>query len=182
MQAMSFLINTLFDLYLTIVILRIWLQLARADFYNPFCQFIVKATHPIVAPLRRVLPSFGNIDTASIVLALAVVVVKLVLLSLINSQPLALPIFVLIAVVSAIKQAGVLFFWMVIIRAILSWFNQSYNPIVLVMEQLTEPLLAPVRRVIPPIGGLDLSVMIVIIGLNFVNMLCAQYIPFWAFV
>lgn len=182
MNAMSFLINTLFDLYLTVVILRIWLQLAKADFYNPFSQFIVKATHPIVAPLRRVFPSFGNLDTASVLLALGVVVVKMVLLSLIAGSGLPIATFVLIAVVSVIKQAGVLFFWMVIIRAILSWFNQSYNPIVLVMEQLTEPLLAPVRRIIPPIGGLDLSVMLVIIGLNFINMLCAQYIPFWAFV
>ena len=182
MNAMSFLINTLFDLYLTIVILRIWLQLAKADFYNPFSQFIVKATHPIVGPLRKILPSFGNIDTASIMLAIAVVVVKMTLLSLMAGASLAFPTFILIAVVSLFKQAGVLFFWMIIIRAILSWFNQSYNPIVLVMEQLTEPLLAPVRRIIPPIGGLDLSVMLVIIGLNFLNMLCAQYIPFWAFV
>ncbi|BDM65279.1 membrane protein [Shewanella sp. NFH-SH190041] len=182
MNAMSFLINTLFDLYLSVVILRIWLQWARADFYNPFSQFIVKATHPLVAPMRRVLPSVGNLDSASVVLALLVVIVKLVLLSLIAGADMQFLSFFIVAVVSVIKKAGVLLFWMLIIRAILSWFNQGYNPIVMIMEQLTEPLMAPVRRVIPPIGGLDLSVMVILIGMNFLNILLAQYIPYWAIV
>lgn len=68
MNSLSFLINTLFDLYIMVVILRIWLQAARADFYNPFSQFIVKATQPVVGPLRRVIPSIGSIDLATIVL------------------------------------------------------------------------------------------------------------------
>lgn len=80
MDALSFLVNTLFDLYLMVVIIRIWLQLARADFYNPFSQFVVKATHPVVGPMRRFLPPLGGLDTASVVLALAVVVIKFVIL------------------------------------------------------------------------------------------------------
>lgn len=182
MNALSFLISTVFDLYLTIVIVRIWLQLARADFYNPFSQFIVKATHPILAPMRRVLPSIGSLDTASVVLALSVVVAKIIVLSLIAGAGIDIVTILLFAVVSVVKQAGVLLFWMLLIRAILSWFNQGYNPIIMVMGQLTEPVLAPIRRIIPPMGGLDLSVMILIIGLNFINMLFAQYIPFWAII
>lgn len=180
MNAMTFLITTLFDLYLMVVILRIWLQLARADFYNPFSQFIVKATHPIIAPMRRVLPSFGRFDTASFVLALLVVIVKVTLISIIAGAGIDVLLFLMFAFVTVIKKAGVLLFWMLIIRAILSWFNQGYNPIVMVMGQLTEPVLAPIRRIIPPMGGLDLSVMLVIIGMNFLNMLLAQYVPFWA--
>ncbi|QGS49205.1 YggT family protein [Shewanella putrefaciens] len=180
MNALTFLISTLFDLYLMVVILRIWLQLARADFYNPFSQFIVKATHPFIAPMRRILPSMGRFDTASFVLALIVVMVKVLLISLIAGGGIDVVLFLIFALVSVVKKAGVLLFWMLIIRAILSWFNQGYNPIVMVMDQLTEPLLAPVRRIIPPIGGLDLSVMLVIIGMNFINMLLAQYIPYWA--
>ncbi|MCA1896291.1 YggT family protein [Shewanella putrefaciens] len=180
MNALTFLISTLFDLYLMVVILRIWLQLARADFYNPFSQFIVKATHPLIAPMRRILPSMGRFDTASFVLALIVVMVKVLLISLIAGGGIDVVLFLIFALVSVAKKAGVLLFWMLIIRAILSWFNQGYNPIVMVMDQLTEPLLAPVRRIIPPIGGLDLSVMLVIIGMNFINMLLAQYIPYWA--
>ncbi|WP_413493907.1 YggT family protein [Shewanella baltica] len=180
MNAFTFLITTLFDLYLMVVILRIWLQLARADFYNPFSQFIVKATHPLIAPMRRILPSLGRFDTTSFVLALLVVMVKVLLISLIAGGGIDILLFLMFAVVSVIKKAGVLLFWMLLIRAILSWFNQGYNPIVMVMGQLTEPVLAPIRRIIPPIGGLDLSVMLVIIGMNFLNMLLAQYIPYWA--
>lgn len=180
MNALTFLITTLFDLYLMVVILRIWLQMARADFYNPFSQFIVKATQPIIAPMRRILPSLGRFDTASFVLALLVVIVKVLLISLIAGGGIDILLFLMFAAVSVIKKAGVLLFWMLIIRAILSWFNQGYNPIVMVMGQLTEPVLAPIRRIIPPIGGLDLSVMLVIIGMNFLNMLLAQYIPYWA--
>ncbi|MCE9678043.1 YggT family protein [Shewanella sp. AS1] len=180
MNALSFLVNTLFDLYLMVVIIRIWLQLARADFYNPFSQFVVKATHPIVGPMRRVLPAMGALDTASVVLALLVVVVKFVVLSLIAGAAINLPTILLVAVVSVCKQAGVLLFWMLILRAILSWVSQGHNPIEMVMAQLTEPFLSPIRRIIPPMGGLDLSLLVMMIILNFVNILLAQYVPFWA--
>lgn len=180
MNAFSFLVSTLFDLYLMVVILRIWLQLARADFYNPFSQFIVKATHPIVAPMRRVLPSMGNLDTASVVLALLVVVAKFVILSLMAGANIDIITILIISIVSVIKEAGVLLFWMLIIRAILSWVSQGHNPIEMVMGQLTEPLLSPIRRLLPPMGGLDLSLLVMMIILNFLNILLSQYVPFWA--
>jgi YggT family protein len=180
MNAMSFLITTVFDLYLMVVILRFWLQWAKADFYNPFSQFIVKATHPILAPMRRILPSMGSIDTASIVLALLVVLVKMLVLTLLAGAAIDILTLLLFSLISVVKEAGVLLFWLILIRALLSWFNQGHNPIVMMMTQLTEPVLAPVRRIIPPMGGLDLSVMFVIIGLNFLNMLLSQYVPFWA--
>ncbi|QLE84684.1 YggT family protein [Shewanella sp. Scap07] len=180
MNAFSFLVSTLFDLYLMVVILRIWLQLARADFYNPFSQFIVKATHPIVAPMRRILPSLGNLDTASVVLALLVVVAKFVILSLMAGANIDIVTILIISIVSVIKEAGVLLFWMLIIRAILSWVSQGHNPIEMVMGQLTEPLLSPIRRLLPPMGGLDLSLLVMMIILNFLNILLSQYVPFWA--
>ncbi|MCL1051286.1 YggT family protein [Shewanella abyssi] len=180
MNAFSFLVGTVFDLYLMVVILRLWLQLARADFYNPFSQFIVKATHPIVGPLRRVIPSFGNFDSASFVLAFTVVIVKFVLLSLIAGAAINVPSILLVSLVSVFKEAGVLLFWMLILRAILSWVSQGQNPIEMVMTQLTEPLLSPIRRMLPQMGGLDLSLLVMMIILNFVNILLAQYVPFWA--
>ncbi|RLV58262.1 YggT family protein [Parashewanella curva] len=182
MNAMVFLITTVFQLYLSIVILRLWLQFVRADFYNPFSQFIVKATHPIVAPIRRVIPSIGSFDTATFILALIVVTVKMTLLSLIANTPIDFLAISLFSLVSVIKHAGFLLFWMLLIRAILSWFNQGYNPFVMVLDQLTEPLLAPIRRIIPPMGGLDFSVLLVIIALQFLNMLFSQYVPYWAFI
>jgi YggT family protein len=163
-----------------VVILRFWLQLAKADFYNPFSQFIVKATHPVLAPMRRILPSVGSIDTASIVLALLVVLVKMLVLTLLAGAAIEILTLLLFSLISVVKEAGVLLFWLILIRALLSWFNQGHNPIVMMITQLTEPVLAPARRIIPPMGGLDLSVLLVIIGLNFVNMLLSQYVPFWA--
>ena len=76
MQAIVFLLNALFDIYLMVVLLRIWLQWARADFYNPLSQFVVKATHPILAPMRRVIPSLGGLDLAAVLLALIVASLK----------------------------------------------------------------------------------------------------------
>jgi YggT family protein len=182
MNAMSFLVSTLFDLYLMVVILRFWLQLTRADFYNPFSQFVVKATQPIIAPMRRLLPSIGRFDTSSLVLALIVVLVKMLVLTFMAGAGIDIITLLLFSIISVIKQAGVLLFWMLIVRAVLSWFNQGYNPVVMIMTQLTEPILAPVRKVIPAIGGLDLSVLVVFIAMNFINMLCAQYIPFWSII
>ncbi|WP_434931414.1 YggT family protein [Shewanella sp. HL-SH5] len=182
MNAISFLVSTLFDLYLMVVILRFWLQLVKADFYNPFSQFVVKATQPIVAPMRRVIPSIGSIDTASLLLALIVVILKMLVLTFIAGAGIDIATLLLFSVVSVLKNAGVLLFWMLLIRAVLSWFNQGYNPIVMIMSQLTDPILAPIRKVIPAIGGLDLSVLVLFIAMNFINILFSQYIPFWAMI
>ncbi|QHJ12936.1 hypothetical protein FX988_03194 [Paraglaciecola mesophila] len=172
MSAMQFLVSTLFELYLMVVLLRFWLQLARADFYNPFSQFVVKATHPIVGPLRRILPSIGRIDTATLVLALLVAGLKIVALNLLigntNINPLGLVIGSFYLVV---KEALSLMMWVLIIRAIMSWVSQGYNPMDMVLGQLTEPLLAPIRRRLPSLGGLDLSVMVVILVIIFLQKL-----------
>lgn len=171
MNATYFLVSTLFNLYLMVVILRLWLQLARADFYNPFSQFIVKATHPVVRPLRRVIPSVGRFDTATFVLAILVAALKFIVLALIfggNIAPLAI---VILSVLDLLKETLSLMFWVLLLRAVLSWISQGQSPLEYVLYQLTEPFLAPIRRIIPPIGGLDLSVLIAIIGLQFLQLL-----------
>ena len=170
-SAFQFLITTLFDLYLMVVLLRIWLQMASADFYNPLSQFVVKATHPIVGPLRRIMPSVGSVDTASLLLAFIVVCTKFVLLLLLAGVSLD-PIAILFSgCLNLFKEIFNLIFWVLILRAIMSWVVQGYNPIAAVLAQLSEPILAPVRRVIPPIGGLDLSVLVVLIALQFLQIL-----------
>ena len=173
MTSMQFLIGTLFDLYLMVVLLRLWLQLAQADFYNPFSQFVVKATHPIVGPLRRVIPPIGKLDTATLLLALLVAIAKTFCLGLVMGYVIADPIALLVSGgLGVLGQAFQLVIYVLIIRAILSWVSQGgYNPIEMVLHQLTEPLLAPIRRIIPPMGGLDLSVMVAIIGLYFLSKL-----------
>lgn len=171
MNATVFLIETLFSLYLMVVILRLWLQLARADFYNPMSQFIVKATHPIVGPLRRVIPSFGRLDTATLILAIAVSALKIVTLSLLFGGALNPIAVVVAAIFDVVKETLSLMFWVLLLRAILSWVSQGASPIDYVLHQLTEPFLAPIRRILPPLGGLDLSVLVAIIGLQFLQLL-----------
>ncbi|MDX3774986.1 YggT family protein [Chromatiaceae bacterium AAb-1] len=170
-QALHFLIDTAFNLYLMVVILRLWLQLTRADFYNPFSQFVVKATNPLVLPLRRVIPSIGNLDTATLLIAYAVGLAKLVVLQLVFIGQLTFPATFIWAFIVLVKQILSLLFWILIVRALLSWFSQGRSPVEHVMQQLTEPLLRPIRRIIPPIGGLDLSVLVVLVALQFITIL-----------
>ncbi|EJL6700956.1 YggT family protein [Vibrio cholerae] len=182
MNAMSFLINTLLDLYIMVVILRIWLQAARADFYNPFSQFIVKATQPVVGPLRRVIPSLGSMDLATVLFAYVLCVLKYVALVLIASGGAVTfsADFLFLGLLSLIKAAGGLLFWVLLIRAILSWVSQGRSPIEYVFHQLTEPMLAPIRRIIPVMGGFDLSVLVLFIVLQFANFLMGDFIgPIW---
>ena len=175
MQAVLFLIDTAFSLYLMVVILRLWLQLVRADFYNPFSQFVVKATNVVVLPLRRVIPSLGRLDTATLVLAYAIMFCKLVVLQLLQSGQVALVPSLVFSLVLLVKEVFTLLFWILVIRALLSWFSQGQSPVEYVMHQLTEPLLRPVRRILPPLGGLDLSVLVVLIGLQFLNILFSSW-------
>ena len=180
MSAMQFLISTLFELYLMVVLLRFWLQLARADFYNPFSQFVVKATHPIVGPLRRILPSIGRIDTATLVLALLVAALKIVALNLLVGNANINPIGVFIgSFYLVLKETLSLMMWVLIIRAIMSWVSQGYNPMDMVLGQLTEPFLAPIRRRLPSMGGLDLSVMVVILLIIFMQKLLGDLFGFF---
>jgi YggT family protein len=182
MNSLTFLVSTFFDLYIMVVLLRIWLQAARADFYNPFSQFIVKATQPVVAPLRRVIPSNGSLDIATILFAYVLCVLKFVALMLIaSSGALSFSVdFLFLGLLSLIKQAGGLLFWVLLLRAILSWVSQGRSPIEFVFHQLTEPLLAPIRRILPAMGGFDLSVLVLFIVLHFANFLMGDIIgPIW---
>jgi len=171
MNAVNFLIDTLFDLYIMVVLLRVWLQLARADFYNPFSQFIVKATQPVIAPLRRFIPGFGGLDVATIIFACVVAIAKIFVLSLVLNFNISIAAMLISALAIVITTTFNLLFWILVIRAILSWVSKGQNPIEAVMIQLTEPLLSPVRRIIPAMGGLDLSMLVVLLGLQFLEKL-----------
>lgn len=176
MNATVFLIQTLFNLYLMVVLLRLWLQLARADFYNPFSQFVVKATHPIVGPLRRILPSIGSFDTATLVLAFLVSVLKIVTLNMLFAGGLP-PILAITlgAAFDVLREGLSLVFWVLILSAVLSWVSQGRSPIEYVLNQLTDPILKPIRKILPPMGGLDLSVLVAIIGLQFIRILLTDF-------
>lgn len=171
MQATQFLITTIFDLYLMVVLLRIWMQMARADFYNPVSQFVVKATNPVIVPLRRIIPGFAGLDMAGILLAFIVGFAKFAVLQLMFGNGFPAGQLAIVSLISIFKEAFNLIFWVMVIRAILSWISQGYNPIEALLHQLTEPLLAPIRKFIPPMGGLDLSMLIFLIGMQFFQFL-----------
>lgn len=122
-------------------------------------------------PLRRIIPGFGGLDMASVLLALIIAFAKLALLKSMNvllTDWLTLSLF---AVLTILKKTGSMIFWVLLIRAILSWVSQGRNPIEYVMHQLTEPFLAPIRRILPALGGLDLSVLVAFIALQAINYL-----------
>lgn len=180
MSSLDFLVSLPFKLYLMIVLLRFWLQLARADFYNPFSQFIVKATHPLIGPMRRVIPSIGRFDSATILLAWLVAIAKIVVLSLISG--FALNNFIAIGftgLLILVKEGLELVMYVLILRAIMSWVSQGRNPMEWVLSQLTEPMLAPIRRRLPDLGGLDLSVMVVLLIVIFLQKLMGDLFGFY---
>lgn len=173
-QALVYVIQTLGSLYLLIILLRFILQLVRADFYNPLSQFTVRATQPLLKPVRRIIPGFGGVDLAALVLAilvqLALMMVVVVLLGAsIGGLFPALLIWALLGVASLFLKV---FFFALIVSVILSWVApQTHNPAAELVNQICEPLLAPLRQRLPNLGGLDLSPIVAFLILNLIDML-----------
>ena len=167
-----FLIQTISGLYILAVMLRFLLQMVRADFYNPFSQFLVKATNPPLKLMRRIIPGLGGIDLASLVLAWAIKAIEIYLvLSLANGAVHLLGPLIW-AIPELVELLINIFLFSVIIQAILSWFQSGgYNPVYALLNSLTAPVLRPARKILPPTGGLDLSPVLTIIGLILLKML-----------
>lgn len=176
-------ISTLFELYALIVLLRFLLQAVRADFYNPVSQFIVKATTPVLRPLRRIIPGLMGQDIAALVLATLVQWLKLLLLqtlgveliSIASAQAplgvsiLGLLIFALAEVLALLLN---IFLFAIIIMVIVSWVNPgSYNPAMGLVNSLVEPVMKPFRKLIPPLGGLDITPIFATLGIMIAKML-----------
>lgn len=171
-NAFSFLVGTLLDLYITAVMLRLLLQWVRADFYNPVCQFLIRVTNPVLVPLRRVIPPIGRLDTASVVLMLALEFLGVWIVSRIASSPLSLAGIAAFSVTKLLATLLFTYFFLIIVNVILSWVaGSSRHPVVPLVYQLTEPVLRPIRCVIPPIAGIDLSPVFALIAIRFLLLL-----------
>ena len=158
-NAAMLLVNTIGSFVLLIILLRFLLQLVRADFYNPISQFIVKATNPILVPLRRIIPSVGSLDIASLLLLYAAEVLLIAAIFWVSGSSFipwtSLFIWAPIDIFSLILN---LYFWGLILVVIASWIApNSYNPALILVNQLIEPMMRPVRRILPNMGGLDFS-------------------------
>lgn len=167
-----FLVQTLFGFIILAVMLRLLLQLVRADFYNPVSQFLVKITNPLVVPLRRITPGFRGIDLASVILLILLQLGELVLVALLNGvmpRPAGLAV---LAVASLLSLLINVYFFSILIQVILSWVSPgTYNPVAYLLYQLNEPILGRARRVIPPISGFDLSPVVAAVGLQLLSIL-----------
>ncbi len=171
-EALIYIIQTLGSLYLLIVLLRFILQLVRADFYNPLSQFTVKATQPLLKPLRRIIPSIAGLDTSSLVLAILVqLLLMVVTLSLMGFNPVGvIPHLLVWSLIGVTSLFFKVFFFALIVSVILSWVAPgSYNPGAQLVNQICEPLLAPFRKLLPNLGGLDISPIFAFIALNLLD-------------
>lgn len=166
-------ISAVFSIFMFIVALRLILQIVSADFRNDISQGVIKITNPILVPMRRIIPGFGGIDMASVILLYALQIIEIVLLFvLIGGKDLSIPGVLLLAVAFVIKFVGFILFFAIIIRIIISWINPGgYNPILSLLISVTEPLMAPARRILPPLGGFDFSPILVLLVMQILYML-----------
>lgn len=176
MQALTFIVQTLLQLLVLVFLLRFLLPLCRADSRNPISQAVIRLSNPLVLPLRRVIPAIRRIDTASLIAVLLVQIaatgIVFVLSGLGISSPLGLLVFALRELAVTCLQ---FYFFAILVYALLSWIAPSaYSPAANLLTSLCEPVIRPVRRVIPPIAGLDLSALFVLIAIQALQIVIRQ--------
>lgn len=181
MAPLFYLVNTVLTICIYVIILRLWMQYIRVNYYHPCTQFIVKLTQPIIGPLRKIIPSIARIDTATFLVLYLFSLAKLIfILSYAINAPYFHWLYLLYTFYVILHAVGHLIFWLLLIRAILSWISRGQSLIEEFLYQLTEPFIAPVRRFVPPIGNIDLSFMIFMFILIFLNMIAMNlFNPWW---
>ncbi len=181
-QGLVFLVDILLGLYILAVLLRFLFQVVRADFYNSFSQALVTITNPTLAPLRRMIPGLYGIDVAAIVLLLILQCLKNFIIWLIQGvQPKVMGL-VVVSVADLLQLTLWVFIIAIFIRVILSWvspYAARQHPAVGLLNNLTDPLMRPARQMIPPMGGIDLSPIVVFILLYLTIILLVK--PLLAF-
>jgi YggT family protein len=174
MEAIRFIVGTLLQVLLVMVfLLRVLLPLSRADSRNQLSQAVIRLTNPLVLPLRRVLPPIGKVDTASIVALIIVQAAAIAMLWLLGGYPFIFTPgqFIYIVFLTLVTTVLRFYIFALILYAILSWIAPgTYSPAAALLDSLCEPLLRPVRRVIPPLAGIDFSALFVIIGLQAIHI------------
>ena len=171
-----FLVDTLFSLYIGAVLLRLLLALARANFYNPLSQFLVKVTNPVLVPMRRMIPAMGKVDTAAVVLAVGLTVIKVLLLLGLKGGGADLFGIVVFSVLEVIRTVIHIYIFALVVQAVLSWVGNTYgNPLADLLNSLTEPLLRRIRGFVPVIGMVDLAPMVAILLLYVVLIIFQSY-------
>ena len=172
-DAGGFLVRTIFGLYILAVMLRFLLQMVRADFYNPFCHVLVKVTNHPLLPLRRIMPGFLGIDMAAILLLLVLKTTELLIIQSLAGFSGDIAGLIVMGIAQLLKLLVDIFFFSILIQVVLSWVNPAamHNPVIGILNSLNEPLLRPARRMMPNMSGIDLSPLLVMVGLQLLTML-----------
>ena len=166
------LVSTLGGIYLLMLLLRFLLQIARADFYNPMSQAIVRFTDPVVRPLRALIPGYRGIDFATLVAALLVQVAAIYgLIALYGATSPPLSSIITWAFVGNLLFVINLYYYAIIGSIIMSFImmfsgNPRPHPMLNLIGPLTEPVMGPIRSIIPPMGGLDFSPIVIFLGIQ----------------
>ena len=169
---LDFLVTTLSSLYIVAVMLRFLLGLVRADFYNPISQFLVRITNPLLIPLRKVIPVIGKFDSAAMLLMFVLQLAAVTLILLLRREEITPAVLLVITLATLFSLLLDVYMFAIIVEVVISWMNPgSYNPVSSLLHSLTSPLLRPIRHVIPPIAGIDLSPLFAIIALQVLRML-----------
>jgi len=174
-NAGQIIIQFVFGALIALIVLRVLLQWVRANFYNPICQFLYKATNPVLMPLRKIVPSWRNLDIAGIALAWVVTALKLVLLYATLGEALGVLGLVVLSLADLIDFVLLLYIVLILARVVISFVGaDSYHPIVPLVMQLTEPVLKPIRRVLPSVSGIDFSPMVALLAITLARVLIAK--------
>mgnify|MGYP002725620548 CR=1 FL=1 len=157
----TFLLQAIFGIFILVTLMRFLFQLMRVDFYNPITQLVSRVSDPILGPLRTIIPSTQRIDGASVILLILLQFLHLLSITAIQGIDAAMSGLIILSLSEILSLTAGILFWSIIILAILSWFQpQAYHPGITLLQQLTDPLVKPIRRRIPPTSGVDFSPII----------------------
>lgn len=156
-EAGLFLIKTVFELYLLVLMIRLILAYVHANYFNPITRFIVKLTQPLVHPLRRIIPNYRRIEFSTLLL---IILFELIKVTLLFALTIGLPngvMLISLAFTEALKLLLQTFFYAVLLQALMSWFQPGETPATQLLRQLSSPILSPLQRIIPPVSGFDIT-------------------------
>ncbi|MFM8453485.1 MAG: YggT family protein [Gammaproteobacteria bacterium] len=176
-NALIFLANTFFSIYVSAYLMRFLLQMAKGSFRNPIAHILVKITNPLLLPARKIVPGYAGIDLASVFVIFGLNFLNLMLIYLIRNNIPPIEFMALDLLFKHLFQILDLYFWMILALVIFSWFNpaaMNNNALCILFYQICEPLMARARRLIPPIAGLDLSPMIIMLGIQVIQILLSN--------
>ena len=165
-----FLVQTFLGLYVILMLVRFLMQASRADYYNPICRAVVRVTDPSIKPFKRVLPSIKGVDFATLAVAILIQVIGIYLIMTLTGNPIFRAVYITWALVGLASMILDIYFFALIAMVIVSWIAPySNHPAMALIAQLTEPICKPARRLLPPMGGLDFSIILVFVSITLID-------------